>query len=242
MRFTTWNLRAGNTGAKLARLDPCPDVAVLCEVRRQPPPTQLDGTGPEWLWSGTHEDRGLAVASWGQQMRGVTPTEGRTPGNYTVAAELSNGHGVLGIWSCPPGYSSSKAYADQIHASLDAYEVMLTCRPCIIAGDFNFDPGGSTDRRNGITARLDDLGYRSAYHAFHELAHGQEQHSTYFHQFKLEQPFHIDLVFLPAELMITVRSVQVGAFDSWVASGARHRSDHVPVSLELDLPGWRAQS
>lgn len=236
MRFATWNLRAADTVAKLSRLDPCPDVAVLCEVRKQAPPTKLDGTGPEWLWAGTLADRGLAIASWGPEVHAVTPSEGRTPGSYSVAAELSNGIGVLGIWSCPQEKSpAAKSYADEIHASLDAYETMLTSRPCIVAGDFNLDPGGETDRRYGITGRLADLGYHSAYHVHHGLAHGQENHPTYYHQFKQAAPFHIDLVFLPIELMATLRSVDVQAFDEWVAPDAKHRSDHVPVTVVLDL-------
>lgn len=210
-------------------------MAVLCEVRRQPPPTQLDGIAVEWLWEGTLEDRGLALASWGSEMSRVYPTEGHSPGRHSIAAHLNNGIGVLGVWSCPPQKSpAAKAYADEIHATLDAFEWMLTSQPCIIAGDFNLDPGGPTDSRYGVTKRLAELGYLSAHHSFHGISHGQEIAHTHFHQFKLERPFHIDLVLLPPQLMTVVRSVEIASYDDWVSSKRGLRSDHVPLTVELD--------
>jgi len=231
VRFVTWNLWAGDTGAKLQRLPTTPDVAALCEVSRQPPAPTLNGINPEWLWAGELADRGTAIASWGIGMKRLAPSEGTTPGRFSLAVDLANGMGVVGLWSCPQGPNAS--YAAEIHKTLDAFEGLMRSRPCIVAGDFNLEPGGQTDRRYGITRRLADLGYVSAYHAFNDVRFGDEQ-PTYFHQFKRDKPFHIDMVFVPTDLVVKIRSVEIAPFDGWVTRGAT-RSDHVPVAVEIDL-------
>ena len=232
MRFVTWNLCAGNTGAKLLRLATPPVVAVLCEVSEQPPAPTLTANRPEWLWEGELTDRGVAVASWGVGARRVAPSEGTAPGRFSLAAELVNGIGVVGLWSCPHGPKPS--YAAEIHKTLDAFEGLMRSQPCVVAGDFNLSLGGKTDRRHGITERLGDLGYVSAYHAFHKVGFGAEQ-PTYFHRFKQDDPFYIDILFVPTDLVDAIRSVDIAPFDGWVTPGAT-RSDHVPVTVEIDLP------
>ena len=231
MRFVTWNLCAGDTEAKVARFGTPPDVAVLCEVSKTAPIASPYRSSPEWLWEGELVDRGIAIASWTTEMIRVVPSEESTQGRFSVAAHLANGMGVVGLWACPP--KTGRSYGAEIHSTIDAYEEMLCTRPCLLAGDFNITPGGSADHRNGVTKRLDQLGYVSAYHAFHGVDFGDEQ-PTYYHQFKNEQPFHIDMVFVPKHLTTAIRSVEIAPLDGWVTAG-RLRSDHVPVSVEFDL-------
>ena len=231
MRFVTWNLWAGNTGAKLLRLPTTPDVAVLGEVSEQRPASTLTVDGPEWLWEGELTDRGVAVASWGVGMTRVAPGNGIAAGRFSLAAELDNGIGVVGLWSCPQGPNAS--YAAEIHKTLDAYEGLMRSQPCMVAGDFNLSPGGQNDRRHGVTERLGDLGYVSAYHAFHNVGFGAEQ-PTHYHRFKQDDPFHIDMVFVPTDLVAALRAVDIAPFDGWVTPGDA-RSDHVPVTVEIDL-------
>ena len=206
-------------------------MAVLCEVSQQPPAPTLTANGPEWLWEGELTNRGVAVASWGVDMKRVAHSEGTAPGRYSLAAEMANGIGVIGLWSCPQ--QPKPSYAAEIHKTLDAFEGLMQSQPCVVAGDFNLSPGGQNDRRHGITERLGDLGYVSAYHAFHNVAFGTEQ-PTYFHRFKQDDPFHIDMVFVPTDLVTAIRSVDIAPFDGWATPGAT-RSDHVPVTVEIDL-------
>ncbi len=53
VRFTTWNLWAGDTTAKLARLTPGPDVAVLFEVPQTPSSPLAGQSIPTWEWAGS---------------------------------------------------------------------------------------------------------------------------------------------------------------------------------------------
>lgn len=42
------------------------------------------------------------------------------------------------------------------------------------------------------------------------------------------------MVFVPTDLVAAIRSVDIAPFDGWVTSGAT-RSDHVPVTVDIDL-------
>lgn len=102
--------------------------------------------------------------------------------------------GVVGLWACPE--EKGRSYAAEVHSTIDAYEHLLRSRPWLLAGDFNLTPGGEADGRSAVTARLNELGYESAYHAFHGVNFGDEP-PTYYHQFNREKPFHLDLEFVP---------------------------------------------
>jgi endonuclease/exonuclease/phosphatase family metal-dependent hydrolase len=143
--------------------------------------------------------------------------------------------GVVGLWACPE--EKGRSYAAEVHSTIDAYEHLLRSRPWLLAGDFNLTPGGEADGRSAVTARLNELGYESAYHAFHGVNFGDEP-PTYYHQFNREKPFHLDLEFVPKEWVPAIRSVEIAPFDGWVDPGPR-RSDHVPVTVDLDLQSLR---
>jgi len=231
VRFVTWNLCAGDTQSKLGRVYPPPDVGVFCEVSKVLPSPSLIETAPAWEWAGRLTNRGVAIASWSEAMRRVQPWEGTSPVRYGLGVELANGVGVVGLWACPE--QKGRSYGAEVHAIIDAFEPFLRSVPCVLAGDFNIAPGGDADRRVGVTKRLAELGYVSAYHAHHGVDFGDEQ-PTYYHRFSRGRPFHIDLVFVRKEWVPAIRSVEVAPYDSWVNS-TQLRSDHVPVSVDLDL-------
>jgi endonuclease/exonuclease/phosphatase family metal-dependent hydrolase len=164
-------------------------------------------------------------------MERVTPRNGAHPGKHGLAVGLANGIGVVGLWACPE--DKGRSYASEVNTTIDAYKDLLTSQPCLLAGDFNLSPDGQADRRAGVTRRLRELGYVSAYHAFNAIDFGDEQ-PTYYHQFKRDRPFHIDMIFLPEHLVPNIRSVDIAAYDGWVEAGSL-RSDHVPVTIELEL-------
>ncbi len=168
-------------------------------------------------------------------MQRVRPDGGTPAGHYGLGVELANGLGVVGLWACPE--ETGRSYAAEVHSIIDGYEHLLRSRPCLLAGDFNLTPGGEADRRSGVTARLNELGYVSAYHEFQAAGFGGEP-ATYYHQFNRDKPFHIDLVFVPKEWVPAVRSVEIAPFDGWVDPGPL-RSDHVPVTVDLDLQSLR---
>jgi endonuclease/exonuclease/phosphatase family metal-dependent hydrolase len=164
-------------------------------------------------------------------MQRVEPPEETRPGHHALGVQLANGVGVVGLWACPE--LKGRSYGAEVRSTIDAFEPLLRSRPCLLAGDFNITPGGAADNRSGVTKRLNELGYVSAYHAFHGVDFGDEA-PTYYHQFKRDRPFHIDMVFVRKEWVPAIRSVEIAPYDGWVNS-SRLRSDHVPVSVDIDL-------
>ncbi|RWK47969.1 hypothetical protein [Mesorhizobium sp.] len=75
---------------------------------------------------------------------------------------------------------------------------------------------------------LDRLGLVSAWHGHHGERFGAENASTYFHQWKRVQGFHIDYVFVPNS--IAVSSAVLGSYDEFVTT---RLSDHVPLTVDL---------
>jgi endonuclease/exonuclease/phosphatase family metal-dependent hydrolase len=83
-----------------------------------------------------------------------------------------------------------------------------------------------------ILAALEDCGLVSAYHAFHNVAHGHEAHPTYRHQRNVSKPWHIDFCFVPAAWTPNVRSVEVIDGEEW-----SKKSDHLPLNVEIRFSG-----
>jgi hypothetical protein len=86
VRIVTWNLWAGDTQAKLAKLTPRPDIGVFCEVSKTHYPPISDQPAPGWLWAGRLTDRGVAVASWSEPMSLVHPPDGTVAGRHGLDA------------------------------------------------------------------------------------------------------------------------------------------------------------
>jgi endonuclease/exonuclease/phosphatase family metal-dependent hydrolase len=100
-------------------------------------------------------------------------------------------------------------------------------------GDLNtgskLGKGKRPTRRNAeVVSAFADLGLVSAYHAFHNCAHGDEPHATYRHLFKRRQPWHIDFCFVPEAWRTAIEGVTVIDSRAWAK-----RSDHNPVQVDL---------
>jgi exodeoxyribonuclease III len=102
--------------------------------------------------------------------------------------------------------------------------------PTVLLGDLNTGPklGNSFIKGGAVFGRLAELGLVSAYHAHHGIGHGQEQHGTYFHRFKTDEPWHIDYCFLSASVLPKVTQVHIAEHERWT-----QRSDHRPLSVTL---------
>jgi exodeoxyribonuclease III len=96
-----------------------------------------------------------------------------------------------------------------------------------------WDKKGKAWNHANTVATFERLGFVSAYHAFHRLSQGGEQHPTFYWRTRsVDGPTcHIDYVFVPQAGMRHVHSAEVGARDTWIATGL---SDHAPLVVDLD--------
>lgn len=211
MRLITWNCCRGDMSSKLDALRRfAPDVVVLQEAK--PQARELGGQFLEFV-------PGIGVATFrcdGGEMTRVRASANKC--GLTVTLDGPRGSiDIVNIWAHP-----LKRYADAV---LDVVRASPRKRTAIFAGDFNVD---ATSRGyKALIAELDARNVRSAYHHFHNVAHGAEAHATHYFLRKESRPFHVDFCFAPQSL--AVRSVEVGSYAEW-----GHLSDHVPVVVDLD--------
>ena len=141
---------------------------------------------------------------------------------------------VLAVWTLGRKWvEGSLSYAAQT-ARVVAEVLPTIVGPVVLAGDLNA-PIASTPadaRRHADTvAQLQALGLVSAFTSARGEADPLNE-PTLYHQRKLEQPFHIDHVFIPKDWTSGIE-VAVGTFEDWVAT---KRSDHVPMIVNVPTP------
>ena len=234
MRLVAWNCCSG--GARkwgwIEQLDA--DVAVVCEGPRnspRPTPTLLE---PAVLWhaAGNLDHKHVAIGSSRLELEPLEAREGQ--GQWAVAVHLAAGPDILGIWSCPPNPSRSN-YATSVTDTLSAWANVLADGQMLVAGDFNvgFPIGrdGQTRYAKQVVRTWEALGLVSVYHAFFDVAMGQESRPTFFDERRRQLGWHIDYILIHTQQLHRIRNVELGDYWEWVASG---RSDHVPLIVDLD--------
>jgi len=231
VRLISWNCAGGfaRKAHKVASL--APDVAVLAEVRK----VDQFALGEEYqaVWFGDEGAKGVLVAArkpWA--LTCVAEADAR----HAIAFEASlreHSIGLIAVWSMPIGGN----YVEAACAGLEA--VLPAIGPFdrhIVAGDFNasvaFDTGRGPDRRfSRITSCMSARDLESLWHTSRKEAFGEETRPTYFHQWKREQPFHIDYMFACPSLRNQLRDLSIGEYDAWRTDG----SDHMPLIADFDL-------
>jgi hypothetical protein len=225
LRLIAWNCHHGSVSARLSGLAPfAPAIVFLQECQ---PRERLPVAG-SCLTCQVNARKGLALASLDASYQIAPlrrrPNRGRALVAATVTGPIS--FTVLGIWGQGP------RYADDVMRTLDGYRRVLRSGPAVVLGDLN--SGSNLTRQQPskgharILAALEDCGLVSAYHAFHDVAHGHEAHPTYRHQRNVTKPWHIDFCFVPAAWLPHLRSVDVIDGEEWPK-----RSDHLPLSVDI---------
>lgn len=227
-----WNIRSGTDRKWQALKSIAPDVAVICEASQRPKALTAPALGDSplsWEWEGTNTDKGLAIASWGHDLRRVDTT--RAIGRWSIAAKVE-GITVVGVWACP---LTSGAYAAEVGRALDAFAGPLASgAPVIVAGDFNVS--GRHPTFEPLRRRLAGLGLVSAYHHRTGDPFGWESSRTWHARHDAERSSHIDFAFVSESLAERIVHLEVG---DPPASGGSGLSDHSPIVIDFDVEGPR---
>jgi hypothetical protein len=138
---------------------------------------------------------------------------------------------VLAVWALGANWVAGRlSYAAQT-ARVVAEVLPSIVGPVVLAGDLNapISSASADARRHANTVReLAALGLVSAFTTTRGEVNPLTE-PTLYHQRKLEQPFHIDHVFISKKWTSSIE-VTVGTFDDWVAT---KRSDHVPIIIDM---------
>lgn len=231
----TWNCRSAvNRKADLIRCLGA-DVLVVPECRSDP----VLATEPdvEFVWSGLTPRQGLGIfAMNGWRMKRLR-RRGIQPWCLPVAVYDPAGEyafDLLGIWTIAG--AGRPGYVRQFTATLESWRRRLARPYLVIAGDLN--DSLRTSDSGAPSANLERLraaGLRSAYHQHFAAEPGAEESATmrWIGPGRVAHVFHIDFVFLSADLLSRLTAVEVGSMADWVESG---HSDHCPVVATLS-PG-----
>lgn len=235
MRLGTWNCRgAFDRKAAAALADLVPDVLVVPECHASPA-VASDG----WQYRYRHvATKGIGVLvreGWGIEevdppggldRRWVLPLRIHPPDGECPSFLL------LAVWTVAE--KGGLSYAAQFADVLETWAPSIRTEATVIAGDLNTSAQGpsSSDHRRNVE-RAEQLGLESSYHRFHGVDLGDEADMTlrWIGPGGRERRYHCDLVFVPQRWAPAVRSVEAGAWDTWVLS---KRSDHAPVVVDVD--------
>lgn len=143
---------------------------------------------------------------------------------------------LLALWSHPPLRSPTyKQYVEEIEMQIEILKPFLKSAPLVIAGDFNSNSrwdkkaGKSINHSKLVNNLESEFRTKSCYHAHSGEIQGNESQNTFYLNYKIEKPFHIDYCFVPNDWKIT--DVKIGNYESWVNSKL---SDHCPLSVEIE--------
>lgn len=241
MRLVIWNCRYGLKPAQATKLAGLhPDVAVVPEAEETLDWPASAGPAPvTYDWLGSNPTKGLGVASFGSWTVERSELEPRSP--WSLALEVQGPEGtfrLIAVWTVH--LAGTPRYAAQVRQIIDLHRDELADGTTVLAGDLNCS-GTTADPRPHLAnvGELRTLGLASAFHAVHGVEPGSEPMGTLYWRWQESAPFHCDLGFVPAAWVPSIRNVEVGTFDEWVASGV---SDHAPVIIDLDLPDRSAAS
>jgi exodeoxyribonuclease III len=132
---------------------------------------------------------------------------------------------LIAVWTVMPE-RNRLTYPEILLAGLDGCSHAMSQGPVVVAGDFNSNASYEPQRRPNhqeVVDRLTSLGLVSAYHAYHNEAHGRESRPTHLHS--SGGLFHIDYCFVPSGWTQAICDVRIG----------ERIGDHNPVVVDFDF-------
>jgi exodeoxyribonuclease-3 len=217
-----------------------PDVAIVSECAD---PDTLRTKAPEFhpsdaLWVGHNRNKGLGVFAFGNYRllaygRGDPSITYAIPVRVRGPATLN----VLAVWAHHGKTFYASAMQGPAQLAVHRYGRFLREGPSVVIGDLNnhvrWDRPRKANNHANLVSQLEALGLVSAYHHFHAVPQGAELHPTLYWRDRTQDgpTYHIDYAFVPRASSHLLRSVTVGTFDAWIATGL---SDHVPLAIDLD--------
>jgi exonuclease III len=230
MRIITWNCQMGLDKKADALLSLNPDVAVMPECSEKSV-IALRRSGLNTLWVGSNPHKGLGVISrqdW--VLRSLPQPEQKWIA--PVAVDAPTPFTLIAVWACVAGEKREERYIGQVHQALMAHPEWFNGSPVVVAGDFNsnkiWDAHREVGNHSAVVKLLGDRGLVSAYHEHFGEPQGEESRRTLYMFRHEDKPYHIDYIFIPQEWASRLKTVEVGAFETW-----SNLSDHCPVAVDV---------
>ena len=225
MKIITWNCNL-NFAKKFEHLESMDaDVYIIQECE-----TLKENYFPnsKFFWTGRIENKGLGILIKNGSAS-LDPIH--NPNLINFLPIRSDDIKILGVWAY--NHRAIK-FGDNVSGetikAIEFYKDWLVeeSLPCIFGGDFNnsviWDKPNNENNFQNINKRLEDLGFRSAYHSNTNDGYGSEKTATFFHTKQESKKYHIDYLYLKS---LESSSIELGNYDDWIKL-----SDHVPIMVE----------
>ena len=221
-----------------------PDIAIVCETAE--PSRLVERSSFDWIetepvWIGDNPSKGIGVFAFNGYRVCLDPAHASRL-RYVLPVRISGPARInlLAVWAQNASAGITRKHQPgPLRLALTRYRSFLEEGPAIIAGDWNNNviwdrPGWRINHRNVLRA-LEGLDLVSAYHAAMNEDQGQETIPTHYWRDRREDgpTYHIDYIFLPREWLGHMTLFDLGSFADWCGNGL---SDHVPLTIDLDLP------
>ncbi|MGO4890396.1 hypothetical protein ACJ2A9_21830 [Anaerobacillus sp. MEB173] len=235
IKLISWNCSRGLlTKEKYKKLQEfSPDIAIIQE---SPEPSKFndDFNYDDAKWIGKEGGIGLCVISFSDDYK-LTVLDDEIKYEWIVPIKVTGKADfvMIAVWTKRvSGYSS---YGHLLYTAIEEYKILLNNSKVIIIGDFNVDKNlkasySGIQGFNQFIALFNKYGLKSCYHHFYNEEFGLESKPTYFHQRKLEKPFHIDYCFVSKDILQIIQKFYLGDLEEWF-----NLSSHLPLILEIAL-------
>lgn len=233
MRFLSWNCN-GAFRKKIGHLPPL-DVMVILEAEN-PEKMQIK-SDYRIIWRGDNKSKGVGIFyrdsiqmeihdTYDSRFRYIIPIQITAPVKLILFA----------IWAMNNTQDRMRRYIGEVFLALSHYNELLR-KPCIIAGDFNWNLIWDTSlyyplygTLNEVIKLLERHTIKSIFHESNKQKFGKETSPTFYLYRKENRSYHTDYIFASSELLECVNSFSMGSYSKW-----RKWSDHMPLFVEFDL-------
>lgn len=216
-----------------------PDILVVveCEHLEKLVYTTDTPNPTDSLWFGKNQHKGLAIFSYGNYRFKVLENHNENF-KMIIPIEVTGGplpFNLFLIWAYNPDDNDGR-YITQVWKAITHYDELITDRPTMLIGDFNSNTIWDYKKHrmgshSSVVKQLEDKRIFSTYHIHHKQKQGSEEHPTFYMYRHSHRPYHIDYCFASEDLVVNLKSVEVGNYDDWI-----QYSDHVPLIVDFDIP------
>lgn len=189
------------------------------------------------LWIGDNKNKGLAIFGFNDIEITIHESDCRDY-KYVlpVTVDGSEAMNLIAIWSQNNIEDPRRRYIGEVWKSLNYYKDLLKS-PTIIAGDFNWNVIWDEEHQKyplhgtltDVINLLNQFEIFSMYHTFTKVKFGTEKEPTLYFRKNMKNPYHIDYIFAPTDIVNKTKSFSVGKYEDWISL-----SDHMPLIAELE--------
>ena len=236
MKIRVWNCNMSFRTKAEFILSEKPDILIVPECEK---PEHLNfglytQQPTQTIWFGKNQHKGIGIFSYSNYKLELLDIH-KPDFKYVLPIAVSNGNEqfvLFAVWTQKP--ETNENYVVQIWNAMNYYSDILDSEDVIIAGDFNsntiFDKPTKIATHSNLVKFLMSKRIVSTYHYFYNHRHGLEEHPTHFWKRKFDKPFHIDYCFASSQIMMKLKNVQIGNYETWT----KH-SDHKPLIVEFKM-------